>query len=66
MFKVKFEKVLRFIEPFLLAAALYYGAIEVDNCGYQGVSLVMSILSFIYEFIAAYYFVEIFWRDEEE
>ena len=66
MFKVKLEKVLRFIEPFLLAAALWYGAVEVDNCGYQNVSLVMSVLSFIYEFIAAYYFVEIFLRDEEE
>ena len=63
MFKVKLEKVFRFIEPFLLAGALTYGAVEVDNCGYQDVSLVMSVLSFVYEFIAAYYFVEIFKKE---
>lgn len=66
MFKVNIEKVLRFIESFLLAAAFTYGAVEVNNFGYQDISSVMSALGFGYEFIAAYYFVKIFLRDEEE
>lgn len=55
MFKVNIEKVLRFIESWLLAGAFAYGAIEVNNCGYQDISFVMSVLSFMYFIFAWYY-----------
>lgn len=55
MFKINIEKVLRFIESLLLFGALMYGAIEVSNCGYQNISFVMFVLSFMYFIFAWYY-----------
>ena len=66
MFNAKIDRVLHFIESFLLAVAFAYGAAKVDNFGYLDISLVMTVLSFVYGFIATYYFVNIFRKDEEE
>ena len=65
MFKVNIEKVLRFIESLLLFGAFAYGAIEVSNCGYQNMSFIMSVFSFIY-FIFAWYYSQTIIEDERK